>query len=81
MKNVTLSVDEDTLRQARQYAAAHGTTLNQMVRDLLKSTVAVPRGKSPLEEGFRLADDAVADSQGWRWNRAEIYDEQTEPRQ
>ena len=39
VKNVTLSLDEGLLNRARHYAAAHDTTLNQLVRDLLGRTV------------------------------------------
>ena len=73
MTNVTLSFDDETLRKARVYAASHGTTLNQIVRDLLQAKVAASSGESPLEASFRLADAAAANSEGWRWNRAEIH--------
>ncbi|MBA2432532.1 MAG: hypothetical protein H0V56_10525 [Chthoniobacterales bacterium] len=76
MRNVTLSVDDEILRQARAYAQRHGTTLNQMIRELLERTVTAPAGDSPLEESFRLADGA--DSRGWKWNRSEIYDSRGE---
>ena len=35
MKNITLSVDEKVLSAARQHAAAHSTSVNQLVRDFL----------------------------------------------
>jgi hypothetical protein len=75
MKNITLSMDEETLRRARDYATSHGTTLNQMVRDLLAAKITPAAEASPLEEGFRLADAAGADSRGWRWNREEVHDD------
>ncbi|HSI71884.1 MAG TPA: ribbon-helix-helix protein, CopG family [Fimbriimonas sp.] len=36
MKNVTLSMPEDLLEKSRAYARARGTTLNQMMRDMLQ---------------------------------------------
>jgi antitoxin component of RelBE/YafQ-DinJ toxin-antitoxin module len=33
--NITLSVDDEVVRQARQIAEATGTSVNQMVRDYL----------------------------------------------
>ena len=35
MKNITLSIDEKVLSAVRQYAAAHSTSVNQLVRDYL----------------------------------------------
>ena len=35
MKNITLSVDEKVLSAVRQHAAAHSTSVNQLVRDYL----------------------------------------------
>lgn len=39
MKNITLSIPEELIKQGRDYAAKHGTTLNALIRMLLKSTV------------------------------------------
>ncbi len=39
MKNITLSIPDDLVTQAREYATKHGTTLNALIRKLLKSTV------------------------------------------
>lgn len=39
MKNITLSVPEDLLRKAREYASRNGTSVNQMVRDLLRHKI------------------------------------------
>ncbi len=36
MKNVTLALDEATLRAARQIAAQRSTSLNAMIRDYLR---------------------------------------------
>ena len=33
--NVTLSIPEDVVKQARRYAEKHGTSLNQMIREHL----------------------------------------------
>ena len=75
MKNITLAVEDATLEQARHYAAAHNTTVNQMVRDFLKAKTAPSSSRSPIEESFRLADKARRSRKGWQWNREAIYDE------
>ena len=35
--NITLSVDETVVQDAREYAKAHGTSLNQLIREHLAS--------------------------------------------
>lgn len=37
-KNITLSVDEQDLATVRRFAAAEGTSVNQLVRDFLART-------------------------------------------
>lgn len=39
MKNVTLAIPDDLLKKARDYAKKNGTSLNEMIRDLLKKNV------------------------------------------
>lgn len=39
MKNITLSIPEDLLKDVRKYAAEQGTSLNELVRELLRQTV------------------------------------------
>ena len=46
MKNITVSIDEHTHRQARIRAAELGTSVSALVRTYLKS----PRSAEPLEE-------------------------------
>jgi predicted transcriptional regulator len=40
LKNITLSVDEAIIREARRRAAAQNTTLNALVREWLEQYVA-----------------------------------------
>ena len=42
MKNITISVDEQTHRHARTRAAELGTSVSALVRDYLQSLVAEP---------------------------------------
>lgn len=75
MKNITLAVEDATLEQARDYAVAHNTTVNQMVRDFLKAKTAPSSSRSPIEESFRLADKARWSRRAWQWHRDAIYGE------
>jgi hypothetical protein len=77
MKNITLAIDEDVLREVRKYAAERETTVNALVRDYLKE-LAERRDRSAraraelarlsVESEGRLGPD-------WKWDREEIYAE------
>lgn len=73
MKNVTLAIDDEVLAEGRKYAEQHGTTLNDLMRDLLARTV-MPDRAAMLKEMLRLMDENPGDSGGWKWNREELYD-------
>jgi len=74
MKNITLSIDEETQDAGREYAQRHQTTLNGLVRDLLVKTVLADR-KAAVTEMFRLMDAHPGNSKGRRWTREELYAE------
>ena len=73
MKNITLSIDEATLAAGREYARLHHTTLNNLVRDLLKQHTMGDRCAA-VQEMFRLMDKAPGNSKGWKWKREELYE-------
>lgn len=74
MKNITLSADEKLIASARSYAQAHGTTLNELIREYL-AVLASPRDPKEVAEEFsRLArEHAGCSEEGWRFNREEIH--------
>jgi DNA phosphorothioation-dependent restriction protein DptG len=72
MKNITLSIDEETLLAGRAYAERHQTTLNALVRELLARTVRVDRAAA-VQELFRLMDRAGGRSRHQSWTRDELY--------
>jgi len=73
MTNVTLSIDDQLLKRARRYASQHHTSLNDLIRSLLTSTVGNP-SEDWLEACFQLADRAGANSRGKTWKREDLYD-------
>ncbi len=72
MKNITLALDEETLAAGRAYAQRHETTLNGLVRDLLRRTVVEDRART-TSEMFRLMDAHMGDSRGETWTREDLY--------
>lgn len=72
MPNVTISIDEDLLAASREYAKRNQTTLNNLIREMLR--IRVSRGGSAwIDECFALMDSAQVRS-GAKWNRDELYD-------
>lgn len=72
MKNITLSIDEDTLRAGRNYAKRHKMSLNMLIRKLLKQNVT-NSSTQWLTETFELMDRAETNSQSRRWRREDLH--------
>jgi len=73
MPNITLAIDEPLLAEARTYTRRQHTTVNALVRDLLRQTVA-PREDDWVEKMFRDMDAVNARSGGKRWTREELHE-------
>ncbi len=71
--NLTLSISDELIQEARQRAEALGTSVNQLVREYLEDFA----GKSDLhavaEELRRLSLTSQGNSQGWKFNREELH--------
>jgi len=72
MKNITLSIDEETLEAGRDYAKRHNMSLNALIRRLLKQTV-LSSSTQWLAESFEIMDKARGNSRGKRWKREDLY--------
>jgi Family of unknown function (DUF6364) len=72
MPNVTITLDDSVLEQARSYAEENGISFNELVVHLIKQAVS-PQEGAWLQEIFDLAD-----RNGWRsaekWSREDAYD-------
>ena len=74
MKNITLSADETLIEKARDYARAHQTTLNQLVRDYLDRLVQPLTREAAAAEFARLARErAGCSSSASRPSRESLY--------
>ena len=74
VKNVTISLPDQTLEALRAKARSSGKSLNAWLGDILKREATVDQAW--MEEFERLtatcADQVTGD---WPWNREEIYEE------
>ena len=72
--NVTLSVDDEIIREARCRAEAMGTSVNQLVRQYLEQLAGKTDPKTDAAEFERLSREAHGNSRGWKFNREELHD-------
>jgi plasmid stability protein len=82
MKNITLAMDEEVLRQARRYAAEHDTTVNALVREYLTQLVGFEeRAAKARQELVEMAKKSKARlGPNWKWNREDAYEGRLFPR-
>lgn len=74
MKNLTFSVDERIVQQARKVAASMGKSLNQLVREYLARLAAETDVEREIAEFEALSRSSHGHSQGWRFNRDEVHE-------
>lgn len=72
MKNITLSIDDETLQAGREYARQHNQSLNSLVRKLLKQNV-LKSSSQWLSESFQIMDKAQVAATGKKWRREDLY--------
>ncbi|MBI5282878.1 MAG: ribbon-helix-helix protein, CopG family [Candidatus Solibacter usitatus] len=71
--NITLSIDDEVVRKARQRAEVLGTSVNQVVRDYLQQFAGTTRPDAAMEfEALSLA--AGGDRRGWKFDRDELHE-------
>ena len=82
MKNITVSVDEETYRLSRVRAAEAGTSVSALVRDFLEELVHGETREERFDRLKRLQDEVLADiearggglSAADNLSRDELYD-------
>jgi plasmid stability protein len=76
MTNLTLTVDEETLRRARIRALEMGTSVNALVREYLRQVAGRSTAAEGIAEFFAAIQGAEAGSgsEGRTWTRDELYD-------
>ena len=72
--NVTLSVNDEVIQEARRRAEAMGTSVNQLVREYLEQLVGKSDPNADAAEFERLSHMAQGDSRGWKFNREELHE-------
>ena len=72
--NITLSIDEQLVERAREKLRATGKTINQEIREHLEHIVG---DDEQLERDieFLKRTAGLGNSNGWKWNRDDVYEE------
>jgi hypothetical protein len=73
-RNVTLSVDEELLRKAREFAHRRNASLNDLFRQYLESLVGADSGRATADELLELMESHGGRSGGRRIGRDEAYE-------
>jgi hypothetical protein len=74
--NITLSINDDTIEEARRRAEALGTSVNQLVRDYLDQFVGKSDAEGVAREFQMLSSKSKGASAGWKFNREELHERQ-----
>lgn len=77
-RNVTISLDEEVLQEARRYAALQGKSFQELARESIERTINMS-AKSRKWKFFDISDRLNVSLGNWKWNREELYEEGLEP--
>ena len=72
MPNITISIEKDLIKKSREYAKSHNTTLNNMIRALLKKNIS-NEGSNWLEEYLQRVNKLKISSEGKKWTRKSLH--------
>ena len=72
--NLTLSIDDRLLKEAREVARSMGKSVNQLVREYLEQLTSKDDPERDIEELRRLSSRSQGRSRGWKFDRDEIHE-------
>lgn len=72
--NLTLSIDDRLLKEAREVARSMGKSVNQLVREYLEQLASKDDPERDIEELRRLSSRSQGRSRGWKFDRDEIHE-------
>ncbi|RLJ21400.1 hypothetical protein DJ030_04590 [bacterium endosymbiont of Escarpia laminata] len=73
--NITLSANEELIKKGREYARAHNTSLNQLVRDYLLRLTGGCEAEKAADEFVHLASTMPGQSDSsFKFSRDAVYD-------
>lgn len=70
--NITLSVDDKLVNDARKIASDMGKSLNQIIREYLENLTRQQQAETDFDEFVALSGQG--NSQDWKFNRDELHE-------
>ncbi len=75
MTNVTISIEEEDLKQARIVALQQGSSLNAAIREFVKSYIGnTKRYQQVTERILQKSEQSKFSSEGRQWVREDLYE-------
>jgi len=75
MTNLTITIDEQVLKEARMRALEEGVSINALLREYLEQYTGVNEHYQQVtQEVLNIAQQSTAGSNGKRWTRDELYE-------
>ncbi len=76
MSNLTITVDDQTLKRARMRALEEGTSVNAVLREYLEAYAGVSREQTEAARRVLASSrESTSGSGGRGWRREELYEE------
>ncbi|MGV9710789.1 hypothetical protein ACWDTI_09010 [Gordonia sp. NPDC003424] len=79
MANLTITVDDETLKRARIRAIERGESVNQYLaqrlREYADTDIEISRRRRAADDFVALSRDLSGSSNGAGWTRDELYDD------
>ena len=72
--NITLSIEDEVVQEARRHAEAIGASVNQLVREYLEQLAGKTDPDADAKEFEKLSRASKGDSRGWKFNREELHE-------
>ena len=72
--NITISIDEELIRRAREVARRQGSSLNALIRQYLEGLAGMTPGKAVADELLALMEEHGGHSAGRPFRREDAYE-------
>ncbi len=72
--NVTLSIQDEVIQEARRRAEAMGTSVNQLIREYLEQLAGKSDPDANASEFERISRMSRGNPRGWKFNREELHE-------
>ncbi len=79
--NITLSADPELIRAAREAARKQGRSLNDMIREYLKSLSGAGANDDAADELEELWRVESGNSHGRAWSRDDLYEDRVKTKE